>query len=75
MATVAVVSGGKSKEMIFASVELAKKSVEFSCHKFADTVLYKDVWDDDGFSIEATCPDGQIVKIEEVHVFDRVTHL
>jgi len=71
MAIVAVVSVN-GDQTIFASVELAKKSIEFSCHKLEGKVTYTD--DPDG-SILATCPDEQVIKIEEVHVFDRVTHL
>lgn len=75
MATVALVTDKNGTETIFASVELAKKSIEFSCHKFADVVTYAECWEGGSFEIQARCPDGQVIKIEEVHVHDRVTHI
>ena len=75
MATVTMVTDKKGTITLFASEELAKRSIEFSCHRLEGKVEYTDEWDDDGFHILANCPNGDKITIEEVGVHDRVTHL
>ena len=77
MATVTLVTDKHGTITIFASEELAKKSVEFSCHKLPGMITYGE--SEDG-TIHADYMDGVNpprleATLENVHVFDRVTHL
>ena len=55
---------------LFASEELARKSVEFSCHKLGSVT-----WTWDGPDALGTDPKGNVVRVSGVHVYERVTHL
>ena len=70
--TVVLVTDPAGTITIFESEELARRSIEFSCHKLEGKVVYSLL--DDG-STEALQPNGKACKYEVVHVFGRVTHL
>lgn len=64
----------KDKVTLFTSEDVAKRSIEFSCHKLEGKVTYSGSEDSYGTTI-AQLPNGESCTIETVFIHNLVTHL